>query len=432
MTGHVLWRRANWNAGVVHEEANLGPLADGIQVHAAIDERRGELAAAALQRVSTQRHGSLRLVRLQELHGLRDGEGVQEVLDQERVVAVVRREVGDEPLDVLPAAAPGFAPGFEVLEHPNDLLDPGLDVLQIRRRVRVVLVAGELVHVLVLDVEHLLCGGILCLALPARVFLPRLLLDGEERLLIGLRLRPGLVAGEILLQGAVVVLVGVVPELRKLVLLVLLVLVAEEVLRVLRRLVLDALEGLIVILVIIIVVVVVVVVVVIFIFIGILLGVVTLHLHVEGLVPGQILLPVRVVPECRELVLGIRIGLGLLLVLLLEATELVAARRGLALLRGGGRGRGSLLLRGLFAFRVGGGGGGHPSGGSPLGRRWSGRGGRSALSLCRHGCPRLRREATNARGSVLAQTAPLSAALRDGAHFFQLERRSNNPRDPIK
>mmetsp|Transcript_10572 Transcript_10572/g.43801 ORF Transcript_10572/g.43801 Transcript_10572/m.43801 type:complete len:245 (+) Transcript_10572:1066-1800(+) len=244
MTGHVLWRRANWNAGVVHEEANLGPLPDGIQVHAAIDKRRGELAAAALQRVSTQRHGSLRLVRLQELHGLRDGEGVQEVLDQERVVAVVRREVGDEPLDVLPAAAPGFAPGFEVPEHPNDLLDPGLDVLQIRRRVRVVLVAGELVHVLVLDVEHLLRGGILRLALPARVFLPRLFLDGEERLLIGLRLRPGLVAGEILLQGAVVVLVGVVPELRKLVVLVLLVVlvgVAEEVFRVLRRLVLDAL-----------------------------------------------------------------------------------------------------------------------------------------------------------------------------------------------
>lgn len=166
----------------------------------------------------------------------------------------------------------------------------------------------------------------------------------------------------------------------------------------------------------------VVVVVVIFIFIGILLGVVTLHLHVEGLVPGQILLPVRVVPECRELVLGIRIGLGLLLALLLEATELVAARRGLSLLRGGGRGRGSLLLRGFFAFRVGGGGGGHPSGGSPLGRRWSGRGGRSALSLCRHGCPRLRREATNARGSVLAQTAPLSAALRR-AHFFPARRR---------
>ena len=285
VAGHVLRRRTDRDPAVVHQEANLGPLADGIQVHAAVDQRRGELAAAALQRVRAQRHGPLRLVRLQELHGLRDGERVQEVLNQKRVVAVVRGEVRDEPLDVLSAAAPGLAPGLEVLEHPDYLLDPALDVLKVRGSVRVILRILQFVHVLILDVEHLLRGGDLRLALSSRVLLPRLLLDGQERLLLGLRFGPRRLAGEVLLVGVVAVLVRVAIQVGKLVLVVV-VLVAEQLLRMLRGLGFDTVEGVVVLLGIL----------VLGVLLGVILGVVLLHLDVERLVAGQILLAVRVVP----------------------------------------------------------------------------------------------------------------------------------------
>ena len=55
----------------IRPRPHLGPLADGVEVDAAVDERGGQLAAPALQRVGAQRHRPLRLVRLQQLRGVR-------------------------------------------------------------------------------------------------------------------------------------------------------------------------------------------------------------------------------------------------------------------------------------------------------------------------------------------------------------------------
>ena len=180
---HVLRRRADGHAAVVHQQPHLGPLADGVEVHAAVDERRGEFAATAFQRVRAKRHRPLRLVRLEKLHGLRHGESVEEVPDQEVVVPVVRREVRREPLDVLAPGTASLAPRLEVPEHPDNLLDPRLHVFQVGRRVRVIVRLLQLVHVLLLDVGLQLLGGrVRLLFFQARVFLARLLLDGQQLL----------------------------------------------------------------------------------------------------------------------------------------------------------------------------------------------------------------------------------------------------------
>jgi len=161
-------------------------------------------------------------------------------------------------------------------------------VLKVRGSVRVILRILQFVHVLILDVEHLLRGGVLRLALSSRVLLPRLLLDGQERLLLGLRFGPRCLAGEVLLVGVVAVLVRVAIQVGKLVLVVVLVvvLVAEQLLRMFRGLGFDTVEGVVVLLGIL----------VLGVLLGIILGIVLLHLDVERLVAGQILLAVRVVP----------------------------------------------------------------------------------------------------------------------------------------
>ena len=100
------------------------------------------------------------------------------------VVPVVRREVRGEALDVLPTGPAGFPSLFEIPEHADDFLDPGLDVLQIRRSVVVRIRTLQLVHVLILDVGFKLLSVRVRFFLDTpRVFLARFLFNREQRLL---------------------------------------------------------------------------------------------------------------------------------------------------------------------------------------------------------------------------------------------------------
>lgn len=81
VAGQVLGRGAHGHLRVVHDQADLGPLAQRVQVDAAVNERLGEIATPRLQRVGAYRHRPLALVRLQELDELAQREQVHELLD---------------------------------------------------------------------------------------------------------------------------------------------------------------------------------------------------------------------------------------------------------------------------------------------------------------------------------------------------------------
>ena len=51
MARHILRRGANGNLRLEHHEADLAPLADRIEIHPTIDQRRGEVAATGLETV---------------------------------------------------------------------------------------------------------------------------------------------------------------------------------------------------------------------------------------------------------------------------------------------------------------------------------------------------------------------------------------------
>ena len=137
------------------------------------------------------------------------------------VVPVVRREVRGEALDVLPTGPAGFPSLFEIPEHADDFLDPGLDVLQIRRSVVVRIRTLQLVHVLILDVGFKLLSVRVRFFLDTpRVFLARFLFNREQRLL-GLRFGFRFVV--------LVVVVVVVVEPRKFVIRRVLVFLVEQI-----------------------------------------------------------------------------------------------------------------------------------------------------------------------------------------------------------
>ena len=307
MSGHVLRGGADGHARVVHQQTNLGPLTDGIEVHPAVDERRRQLASATLERVRAQRHGSLRLVRLEQLHCLRHAEGVQKVPHEKRVVPVVRREVGVSRSTYSPRLRPASR---RFLKSPRTLTTSWMrawNVLEVGRRVRIlVLVAGELVHVLLLDVESPaarrqrppLLGAT---SLPSS---PSSRWEGAPP-----RTRTRTRAFLVVLVVLVVVIIVLVSKARELVFLVLIVLVGEEVVALGGGLVHHAIEGILVGLLVVLVLVLVLVVLEV-------LGVAVFHLGIERLVLRQILIGAVVGGFLLLLALGL--GLGGLLLLRLE------------------------------------------------------------------------------------------------------------------
>ena len=82
--------------------AHLGPLADGIQVDATIDEGGRKFPPPGFQRVGAQRHRPLALIRLDELHRLGWGEQTQNLIQHEAVVAVIGLQI---PFQLQPAVA---------------------------------------------------------------------------------------------------------------------------------------------------------------------------------------------------------------------------------------------------------------------------------------------------------------------------------------
>ena len=94
-------------------ETRLGPLADGVQVDAAVDERGGQVPAPRLQRVGAQRDGAAVLVGRDQLHRLLRREQREQRVQHVVVVPVVRRQV---PLQLQPGAQGTFGRSCHLLE----------------------------------------------------------------------------------------------------------------------------------------------------------------------------------------------------------------------------------------------------------------------------------------------------------------------------
>lgn len=66
MPCEVLGRSADGHGGLEYLQTDLGPLADGLELDAAVDERLGEVAAPGAEGVGAERDGSRGLVGLEE------------------------------------------------------------------------------------------------------------------------------------------------------------------------------------------------------------------------------------------------------------------------------------------------------------------------------------------------------------------------------
>lgn len=66
----VLWGGADRDGRVKDDEADLGPLAEGLEVHAAVDEGLGEVPTASLEGVCADDGGAWDFIGLEKLEGL--------------------------------------------------------------------------------------------------------------------------------------------------------------------------------------------------------------------------------------------------------------------------------------------------------------------------------------------------------------------------
>lgn len=132
VAGQVLGRGTERDVGVEDLQTDLGPLADGLELDATVDERLGELTAMCAEGVCADDDGTGRLVGLEEGKGLAGREQAEELVCEELGVAVVRADVLEQLRAVLGPVAARLSEVLEVVEHADRVVEPcaqQLDVL---------------------------------------------------------------------------------------------------------------------------------------------------------------------------------------------------------------------------------------------------------------------------------------------------------------
>lgn len=132
VAGEVLRRARDGHLVLVDLEADLGPVAERVQVDTAVQEHLGQVAAARLERVGADDQRALRLVRLKELEALAGREHRQEAADQLGQVAEVLCHVVLQQLQVVGSRALGVAEHSEVSEHEDHVAHSLHDHGQVR------------------------------------------------------------------------------------------------------------------------------------------------------------------------------------------------------------------------------------------------------------------------------------------------------------
>lgn len=101
VTGEVLGGGTDGNGRLEDLESDLGPLSDGLEVDSSGDERLSKITSSCAEGVGSDGDGSGGLVGVEEGDGLGEGKELQELLDEELVVAVVGRDVRDKLFHVV-------------------------------------------------------------------------------------------------------------------------------------------------------------------------------------------------------------------------------------------------------------------------------------------------------------------------------------------
>jgi hypothetical protein len=132
VTSEVLGSGTKRHLGVEDLQANLGPLADGLELNTTVDERLRELATMCAEGVGADDNGAGRLVGLEESKGLAGREQTKELVCEELGVAVVGADVLQQLGAVLGPAATRLGQVLEVVEHADGVVEScaqQLDVL---------------------------------------------------------------------------------------------------------------------------------------------------------------------------------------------------------------------------------------------------------------------------------------------------------------
>lgn len=89
MTSKILGCSTQRHIGLENLQADLAPLANGLECDTTVDQRLGKISSVGSQSVCSDDDGTGHLVGLEEGKGFTRGEEVEELLGQVRAVAVV-------------------------------------------------------------------------------------------------------------------------------------------------------------------------------------------------------------------------------------------------------------------------------------------------------------------------------------------------------
>lgn len=93
VSSKVFRSSADGDATLEHLQADVRPLAYGLEVHAAVDEDLRQVAPSRAEGVGTDGDGTRDLVGFEELDCLFDGEKVEELLGEVVVITVVIADI---------------------------------------------------------------------------------------------------------------------------------------------------------------------------------------------------------------------------------------------------------------------------------------------------------------------------------------------------
>ncbi|KUI63199.1 hypothetical protein VP1G_11449 [Cytospora mali] len=140
VTGEVLGGGTQWHVALEDLQADLGPLADGLEGDTTVNQGAGQVSAVRAQSVCPDDKRSAALVGLEELECLRGAEEVVELLGHVLRVAVVR----------------------EVLQNPDVFRYPAAEELQIRSQ-HGLLLGCQVLFLVVLPEHHGFVATNICL-----------------------------------------------------------------------------------------------------------------------------------------------------------------------------------------------------------------------------------------------------------------------------
>ena len=127
MSSQVLGSGTDRNGGLVDFETDFGPLCDGVEADAPLDEHLRQIFTLRLERVGSDGHGTSSLLSLNELKALTWREKIEEQLQQVVIVVESLANVVLKLVHIVGTRFSFFAEFLKVRQDFDCLLDAHLD-----------------------------------------------------------------------------------------------------------------------------------------------------------------------------------------------------------------------------------------------------------------------------------------------------------------